>query len=143
MAKEKTGDDSIKQGSSTINKGHVNAEGIKTTVNKSELKAGSKLDIGAKAITNTQLDIHQASVGIGNVSVAANRVDIEDKLGVDIDKALLEGSELGISTLTDGKIASYTGQGGVSGASYADTTGYVLHHGKNLINIDSLSLIHI
>lgn len=136
LAKEKTGDTSISHGSDTINRGHVNADGVKTTISQSVLKAGNILDVGANTTTNTDIDIKQASVAVANIAVAANRVDVEDKLGIDIDDAVLEGKSVGIGTLSDGKIASYTGQGGVSIGAFMDTTGYILHHGKNQIRVD-------
>ena len=140
LAKEKTGDTSISHGSETINKGNVKDDGVKTTIQGSTLQAGNDLNVSANIKTNTDIDIKQASFAIVDVSIAANRVDVEDKLGVTIDHAKLQGKSIDITTLSDGTIASYTGQGTVSGASYMDTTAYVRHHGKNLISIDESHL---
>ena len=139
--KAKTYDHSIEKGSTTINKGDASKAGLTTAVSNSTLTANDKLDIHAKATTNTDISIHQTGIGIANVAVAANRMDVENKLNVSISNAKLSGNEVQIQSTTDGKLKSYTGQGGFSGVTYADTTGYVKHGGTNSISIDDSTIM--
>ncbi len=138
--KAKSYDSSIEKGRSTINKGDASKAGLTTAVSHSILMADDPLDIHAKATTNTDISIHQAGVGIANVAVAANRMDVEDKLHVSISDATLLGNQVHIQSNTDGTLKSYTGQGGFSGVTYADTTGYVKHGGTNTISVDDSTI---
>ena len=138
--KAKTYDSSIEKGSTTINKGDASKAGLTTAVSNSTLTADDELDIHAKAMTNTDVSIHQAGIGIANVAVAANRMDVEDKLHVSMTDAVLSGNKVQIRSITDGLLESYTGQGGFSGATYADTTGYVKHGGTNTISVDDSTI---
>ena len=138
--KAKIYDSSIEKGSTTINKGDASKAGLTTAVSNSTLMADDELDIHAKATTNTNVFIHQAGVGIANVAVAANRMDVEDKLHVSMTDAVLSGNQVQIRSITDGLLESYTGQGGFSGATYADTTGYVKHGGTNTISVDDSTI---
>ncbi|MGM9568977.1 MAG: beta strand repeat-containing protein, partial [Phascolarctobacterium sp.] len=140
VVRAKTGDSSIEYSSSTINTGRADQGGIRNTISNSVLKASEDLKVQAKATTNTDIDIKQASIAIVNIGVPANRTDVEDKLTVDIDNAALQGKAITVESVTDGDIKSYTGQGGFSGASYVDTTAYVKHHGTNKITIDGSTL---
>ena len=141
--KAKTYDSSIEKGSTTINKGDASQAGLTTAVSHSTLTADDKLDIHAKATTNTDVSIYQAGVGIANVAVAANRMDVEDKLHVSMTDAVLSGNQVQIQSITDGVLKSYTGQGGFSGAIYADTTGYVKHGGTNTISVDDSTITSV
>ena len=136
-------DSSIEKGSTAINKGDASKAGLTTSVSHSTLTADDKLDIHAKATTNTDIAIHQAGVGIANVAVAANRMDVEDKLHVSLSDAALLGNQVQIQSITDGMLKSYTGQGGFSVANYADTTGYTKHGGTNTISVDDSTITSI
>ena len=140
VEKTQTYDSSIEKGSTTINKGDASKAGLTTSVLHSTLMAEKKLDIHAKATTDTDIAIHQAGVGIANVAVAANRMDVEDKLHVSLSDAALSGKQVQMQSITDGMLKSYTGQGGFSGVTYADTTGYVKHGGTNSISVDDSTI---
>ena len=45
----------------------------------------------AKATTNTDTSIYQATVAIVNVGVPANRTTVEDKLNLNIQNVTLQG----------------------------------------------------
>lgn len=140
VVRTKTGDNSIEYSSSTINTGRADQGGIRNTIANSALKASDDLKVQAKATTNTDIDIKQASIAIVNIGVPANRTDVEDKLTIDIDNAALQGKAITVESITDGEIKSYTGQGGFSAGSYVDTTAYIKHHGTNTITIDGSTL---
>ena len=139
-ARGKTGDTSIQLGASSINTGHAEQGGVSNTIASSNLIASVALQAEAKATTNTDIDIYQATVAIVNVGVPAARTTVEDKLNVNIQNATLQGKAIAINSTTDGEIKSFAGQGGVSGASYVDTTAYVKHLGQNSISIDGSML---
>lgn len=135
-ARAKTGDSSIQQGNTSINTGHAEDGGVKNTIHNSKLQASNALQANAKATTNTDISIYQASVAIANVDVPVNRTTVEDKLQVDIENATLQGKTIAVTSTTDGEIKSFAGQGGISAAEYVDTTAYVKNQGTNQISID-------
>ena len=139
-ARAKTGDSSIQQGSSSINTGHAEDGGVKNTIHNSKLQASNALQANAKATTNTDINIYQASVAIADIGVPVNRTTVEDKLQVDIENATLQGKTIAVTSTTDGEIKSYTGQGGISAAKYVDTTAYIKHQGTNQISIDGSTI---
>ena len=139
-ARAKTGDTSIQKGSSVINKGHTEQGGISNTITNSSLVASGNMQANAKATTNTDTSIYQATVAILNVGVPASRTTVEDKLNLNIQNATLQGKTVDINSITDGEIKSFAGQGGVSGGSYVDTTAYVKHLGSNKISIDGSTI---
>ena len=139
-ARAKTGDNSIQQGSGSINKGNAAQGGLSNTISDSSLVASGNLQAEAKATTNTDMEIYQATVAIVNVGVPASRTTVEDKLNLNIQNATLQGKTVDINTTTDGEIKSFAGQGGVSGGTYVDTTAYVKHLGKNSISIDGSTI---
>ncbi|MGM9583875.1 MAG: beta strand repeat-containing protein, partial [Phascolarctobacterium sp.] len=140
QARTKTGDNSIQQGNTTINTGHASQGGVSNTISNSSLTASGALQAEAKATTNTDIAIYQATVAIVNVGVPANRTTVEDKLNLNIQNATLQGKTVAINSTTDGEIKSLAGQGGVSGGSYVDTTAYVKHLGQNIISIDGSTI---
>lgn len=139
-ARAKTGDNSIQQGSVSINKGNAAQGGLSNTISDSNLVSSGNIQAEAKATTNTDIEIYQATVAIVNVGVPASRTTVEDKLNLNIQNATLQGKTVDINSTTDGEIKSFAGQGGVSGASYVDTTAYVKHLGKNSISIDGSTI---
>ncbi len=139
-ARAKTGDTSIQKGSSVINKGHTEQGGISNTITNSSLVASGNMQANAKATTNTDTSIYQATVAILNVGVPANRTTVEDKLNLNIQNATLQGKSITVNSITDGEIKSFAGQGGINGASYVDTTAYIKHLGSNKISIDGSTL---
>ena len=139
-ARAKTGDTSIQKGSSVINKGHTEQSGISNTITNSSLVASGNMQANAKATTNTDTSIYQATVAILNVGVPANRTTVEDKLNLNIQNATLQGKSIAVNSITDGEIKSFAGQGGINGASYVDTTAYIKHLGSNKISIDGSTL---
>ena len=139
-ARAKTGDTSIQKGSSVINKGHTEQGGISNTITNSSLVASGNMQANAKATTNTDTSIYQATVAILNVGVPANRTTVEDKLNLNIQNVTLQGKSIAVNSITDGEIKSFAGQGGINGASYVDTTAYIKHLGSNKISIDGSTL---
>lgn len=139
-ARAKTGDNSIQQGSVSINKGNAAQGGLSNTISDSNLVSSGNIQAEAKATTNTDIEMYQATVAIVNVGVPASRTTVEDKLNLNIQNATLQGKTVDINSTTDGEIKSFAGQGGVSGASYVDTTAYVKHLGKNSISIDGSTI---
>lgn len=139
-ARTKTSDSSIQQGSSVINKGRTEQGGISNTISNSSLVASANVQANAKATTNTDTAIYQATVAILNVGVPASRTTVEDKLNLNIQSSTLQGKSIAINSTTDGEIKSFAGQGGVSGASYVDTTASIKHLGSNTISIDGSTL---
>ena len=139
-ARAKTGDTSIQKGSSVINKSHTEQGGISNTITNSSLVASGNMQANAKATTNTDTSIYQATVAILNVGVPANRTTVEDKLNLNIQNVTLQGKSIAVNSITDGEIKSFAGQGGINGASYVDTTAYIKHLGSNKISIDGSTL---
>ena len=63
------------------------------------------------------------------MAVAGNRTRFREEQSVQLDNSVIKGSSVDISSLTDGNIKHYMGQGSFGLEAYSDTVSYITHSG--------------
>ena len=74
------------------------------------------------------------------MAVAGNRTRFREEQSVQLAEAIIKGKSVDISSLTDGNIKHYMGQGGFSMEAYSDTVSYIKHSGANKLQINGSTI---
>lgn len=122
-----------------LNKGSA-AGKVGVNIKGSTLEAGQAVQAAAHGTNNVNSDIRQAAVAGASVAVAGNRTRFREEQSVQLDNSVIKGSSVDISSLTDGDIKHYTGQGGFSMEAYSDTVSYIKHSGANKLQINGSTI---
>ena len=122
-----------------LNKGSA-AGKVGVNIKGSTLEAGQAVQAAAHGTNNVNSDIRQAAVAGASVAVAGNRTRFREEQSVQLDNSVIKGSSVDISSLTDGDIKHYMGQGGFSMEAYSDTVSYIKHSGTNKLQINSSTI---
>lgn len=122
-----------------LNKGSA-AGRVGVNIKGSTLEAGQAVQAAAHGTNNVNSDIRQAAVAGASVAVAGNRTRFREEQSVQLDNAIIKGSSVDISSLTEGDIKHYMGQGGFSMEAYSDTVSYIKHSGANKLQINSSTI---
>ena len=122
-----------------LNKGSA-AGRVGVNIKGSTLEAGQAVQAAAHGTNNVNSDIRQAAVAGASVAVAGNRTRFREEQSVQLDNSVIKGSSVDISSLTDGNIKHYMGQGGFSMEAYSDTVSYIKHSGTNKLQINGSTI---
>lgn len=122
-----------------LNKGSA-AGKVGVNIKGSTLEAGQAVQAAAHGTNNINSDIRQAAVAGAAVAVAGNRTSFREEQSVQLAEAIIKGKSVDISSLTDGNIKHYTGQGGFSIEAYSDTVSYIKHSGANKLQINGSTI---
>ncbi len=122
-----------------LNKGSA-AGKVGVNIKGSTLEAGQAVQAAAHGTNNVNSDIRQAAVAGASVAVAGNRTRFREEQSVQLDNSVIKGSSVDISSLTDGDIKHYMGQGGFSMEAYSDTVSYIKHSGANKLQINGSTI---
>lgn len=122
-----------------LNKGSA-AGRVGVNIKGSTLEAGQAVQAAAHGTNNVNSDIRQAAVAGASVAVAGNRTRFREEQSVQLADAIIKGSSVDISSLTDGVIKHYMGQGGFSMEAYSDTVSYIKHSGTNKLQINGSTI---
>lgn len=122
-----------------LNKGSA-AGKVGVNIKGSTLEAGQAVQAAAHGTNNVNSDIRQAAVAGASVAVAGNRTRFREEQSVQLDNSVIKGSSVDISSLTDGDIKHYMGQGGFSMEAYSDTVSYIKHSGTNKLQINGSTI---
>ena len=122
-----------------LNKGSA-AGKVGVNIKGSTLEAGQAVQAAAHGTNNVNSDIRQAAVAGASVAVAGNRTRFREEQSVQLADAIIKGSSVDISSLTDGNIKHYMGQGGFSMEAYSDTVSYIKHSGANKLQINGSTI---
>ena len=122
-----------------LNKGSA-AGKVGVNIKGSTLEAGQAVQAAAHGTNNVNSDIRQAAVAGASVAVAGNRTRFREEQSVQLAEAIIKGKSVDISSLTDGNIKHYTGQGGFSIEAYSDTVSYIKHSGANKLQINGSTI---
>lgn len=122
-----------------LNKGSA-AGKVGVNIKGSTLEAGQAVQAAAHGTNNVNSDIRQAAVAGASVAVAGNRTRFREEQSVQLADAIIRGQSVGISSLTDGNIKHYMGQGGFSMEAYSDTVSYIKHSGANKLQINGSTI---
>lgn len=122
-----------------LNKGST-AGKVGVNIKGSTLEAGQAVQAAAHGTNNVNSDIRQAAVAGASVAVAGNRTRFREEQSVQLDNSVIKGSSVDISSLTDGDIKHYMGQGGFSMEAYSDTVSYIKHSGANKLQINGSTI---
>lgn len=122
-----------------LNKGSA-AGKVGVNIKGSTLEAGQAVQAAAHGTNNVNSDIRQAAVAGASVAVAGNRTRFREEQSVQLADAIIKGSSVDISSLTDGVIKHYMGQGGFSMEAYSDTVSYIKHSGTNKLQINGSTI---
>ena len=122
-----------------LNKGSA-AGKVGVNIKGSTLEAGQAVQAAAHGTNNVNSDIRQAAVAGASVAVAGNRTRFREEQSVQLAEAIIKGQSVDISSLTDGDIKHYTGQGGFSMEAYSDTVSYIKHSGANKLQINGSTI---
>ena len=122
-----------------LNKGSA-AGKVGVNIKGSTLEAGQAVQAAAHGTNNVNSDIRQAAVAGASVAVAGNRTRFREEQSVKLDDAIIKGQSVDISSLTDGNIKHYMGQGGFSMEAYSDTVSYIKHSGANKLQINGSTI---
>ena len=122
-----------------LNKGSA-AGKVGVNIKGSTLEAGQAVQAAAYGTNNVNSDIRQAAVAGASVAVAGNRTRFREEQSVQLDNSVIKGSSVDISSLTDGDIKHYMGQGGFSMEAYSDTVSYIKHSGANKLQINGSTI---
>lgn len=122
-----------------LNKGSA-AGRVGVNIKGSTLEAGQVVQAAAHGTNNVNSDIRQAAVAGASVAVAGNRTRFREEQSVQLDNSVIKGSSVDISSLTDGDIKHYMGQGGFSMEAYSDTVSYITHSGANKLQINGSTI---
>lgn len=122
-----------------LNKGSA-AGKVGVNIKGSTLEVGQAVQAAAHGTNNVNSDIRQAAVAGAFVAVAGNRTRFREEQSVQLAEAIIKGKSVDISSLTDGNIKHYTGQGGFSIEAYSDTVSYIKHSGANKLQINGSTI---
>lgn len=122
-----------------LNKGSA-AGRVGVNIKGSTLEAGQAVQAAAHGTNNVNSDIRQAAVAGASVAVAGNRTRFREEQSVQLADAIIRGQSVDISSLTDGNIKHYMGQGGFSMEAYSDTVSYITHSGTNKLQINGSTI---
>lgn len=122
-----------------LNKGSA-AGKVGVNIKGSTLEAGQAVQAAAHGTNNVNSDIRQAAVAGASVAVAGNRTSFREEQSVQLAEAIIKGKSVDISSLTDGDIKHYMGQGGFSMEAYSDTVSYIKHSGANKLQINGSTI---
>lgn len=122
-----------------LNKGSA-AGKVGVNIKGSTLEAGQAVQAAAHGTNNVNSDIRQAAVAGASVAVAGNRTRFREEQSVQLADAIIRGQSVDISSLTDGDIKHYMGQGGFSMEAYSDTVSYIKHSGANKLQINGSTI---
>ena len=122
-----------------LNKGSA-AGKVGVNIKGSTLEAGQAVQAAAHGTNNVNSDIRQAAVAGASVAVAGNRTRFREEQSVQLADAIIKGQSVDISSLTDGNIKHYMGQGGFSLEAYSDTVSYITHSGTNKLQINGSTI---
>lgn len=122
-----------------LNKGSA-AGKVGVNIKGSTLEAGQAVQATAHGTNNVNSDIRQAAVAGASVAVAGNRTRFREEQSVQLDNSVIKGQSVDISSLTDGDIKHYMGQGGFSMEAYSDTVSYIKHSGANKLQINGSTI---
>lgn len=122
-----------------LNKGSA-AGRVGVNIKGSTLEAGQAVQAAAHGTNNVNSDIRQAAVAGASVAVAGNRTRFREEQSVQLADAIIKGQSVDISSLTDGNIKHYMGQGGFSMEAYSDTVSYIKHSGANKLQINGSTI---
>ena len=122
-----------------LNKGSA-AGKVGVNIKGSTLEAGQAVQAAAHGTNNVNSDIRQAAVAGASVAVAGNRTRFREEQSVKLADAIIKGQSVDISSLTDGNIKHYMGQGGFSMEAYSDTVSYIKHSGTNKLQINGSTI---
>lgn len=122
-----------------LNKGSA-AGRVGVNIKGSTLEAGQAVQAAAHGTNNVNSDIRQAAVAGASVAVAGNRTRFREEQSVQLADAIIKSQSVDISSLTDGNIKHYMGQGGFSMEAYSDTVSYITHSGTNKLQINGSTI---
>lgn len=122
-----------------LNKGSA-AGKVGVNIKGSTLEAGQAVQAAAHGTNNVNSDIRQAAVAGASVAVAGNRTRFREEQSVQLDNSVIKGSGVDISSLTDGNIKHYMGQGSFGLEAYSDTVSYITHSGANELQINGSTI---
>ena len=122
-----------------LNKGSA-AGKVGVNIKGSTLEAGQAVQATAHGTNNVNSDIRQAAVAGASVAVAGNRTRFREEQSVRLDNSVIKGSSVDISSLTDGNIKHYMGQGSFGLEAYSDTVSYITHSGANKLQINGSTI---
>ncbi|WP_293837930.1 leukotoxin LktA family filamentous adhesin [uncultured Phascolarctobacterium sp.] len=122
-----------------LNKGSA-AGKVGVNIKGSTLEAGQAVQAAAHDTNNVNSDIRQAAVAGASVAVAGNRTRFREEQSVQLADAIIKSQSVDISSLTDGNIKHYMGQGGFSMEAYSDTVSYIKHSGANKLQINGSTI---
>ena len=122
-----------------LNKGSA-AGKVGVNIKGSTLEAGQAVQAAAHGTNNVNSDIRQAAVAGASVAVAGNRTRFREEQSVQLADAIIKSQSVDISSLTDGNIKHYMGQGGFSMEAYSDTVSYIKHSGTNKLQINGSTI---
>lgn len=122
-----------------LNKGSA-AGKVGVNIKGSTLEAGQAVQAAAHGTNNVNSDIRQAAVAGASVAVAGNRTRFREEQSVQLADAIIKSQSVDISSLTDGNIKHYMGQGGFSMEAYSDTVSYIKHSGANKLQINGSTI---
>ena len=122
-----------------LNKGSA-AGKVGVNIKGSTLEAGQAVQATAHGMNNVDSDIRQAAVAGASVAVAGNRTRFREEQSVQLDNSVIKGSSVDISSLTEGDIKHYMGQGSFGLEAYSDTVSYITHSGANKLQINGSTI---
>lgn len=122
-----------------LNKGSA-AGRVGVNIKGSTLEAGQAVQATAHGTNNVNSDIRQAAVAGASVAVAGNRTRFREEQSVQLDNSVIKGSSVDISSLTEGDIKHYMGQGSFGLEAYSDTVSYITHSGANKLQINASTI---
>lgn len=122
-----------------LNKGSA-AGKVGVNIKGSTLEAGQAVQAAAHGTNNVNSDIRQAAVAGASVAVAGNRTRFREEQSVQLDNSIIKGSSVDISSLTEGDIKHYMGQGSFGLEAYSDTVSYITHSGANKLQINGSTI---
>lgn len=122
-----------------LNKGSA-AGKVGVNIKGSTLEAGQAVQATAHGTNNVNSDIRQAAVAGASVAVAGNRTRFREEQSVQLDNSVIKGSSVDISSLTEGDIKHYMGQGSFGLEAYSDTVSYITHSGANKLQINGSTI---
>lgn len=122
-----------------LNKGSA-AGKVSVNIKGSTLEAGQAVQATAHGTNNVNSDIRQAAVAGASVAVAGNRTRFREEQSVQLDNSVIKGSSVDISSLTEGDIKHYMGQGSFGLEAYSDTVSYITHSGANKLQINGSTI---
>ena len=122
-----------------LNKGSADGK-VGVNIKGSTLEAKQAVQATAHGTNNVDSDIRQAAVAGASVAVAGNRTRFREEQSVQLDNSVIKGSSVDISSLTEGDIKHYMGQGSFGLEAYSDTVSYITHSGANKLQINGSTI---